>query len=131
MAHAIAYEHDATGFGAVARWVARTRKALADFRRYRQTVEELQALSDRELADLNIARYAIRDVAYDSGGASARERRIAEAVTGAAGCGESSGPSEPRGTRIPSRLGVLGALGPGTRGGGYKGASPRSNAHHP
>ena len=46
--------------------LARTRKAIADHRLYRQTLDELQALNDRELSDLGIARLAIRDVARDS-----------------------------------------------------------------
>jgi uncharacterized protein YjiS (DUF1127 family) len=66
MAHAITYEYGATGFSGIAGWVARARKAFADHRLYLQTVEELQSLSDRELADLNIARFSIRDIAHDS-----------------------------------------------------------------
>jgi uncharacterized protein YjiS (DUF1127 family) len=66
MAHAMTYEHSTVGFGGMGGWVARARKRLSDYRRYRQTVEELQSLTDRELADLDIARFAIRDTAYDS-----------------------------------------------------------------
>jgi uncharacterized protein YjiS (DUF1127 family) len=33
-------------------------------RRYHETVAELQALSDRDLADIGIARWQIRDVAW-------------------------------------------------------------------
>jgi uncharacterized protein YjiS (DUF1127 family) len=60
MAHAMTHKHGAGGL------IARARKSLADRRRYRRTVEELKALSDRDLADLNIARFSIRDVARDS-----------------------------------------------------------------
>jgi uncharacterized protein YjiS (DUF1127 family) len=47
-------------------WLARARKAFAEHRRYLQTVAELEALTDRELSDLGIARFAIRDIARDS-----------------------------------------------------------------
>jgi uncharacterized protein YjiS (DUF1127 family) len=66
MAHATTYDLGAPGFGGVAGWIAGVQKSLADYRRFRRTVEELDALSDRELADLDIARFAIRDVARDS-----------------------------------------------------------------
>jgi uncharacterized protein YjiS (DUF1127 family) len=33
------------------------------YRRYRETIRELSALSDRELADLGFSRFEIRDVA--------------------------------------------------------------------
>lgn len=45
---------------------ARVSKALADYRIYRQTLDELEALNDRELADLGLSRLQVRDVAYDS-----------------------------------------------------------------
>jgi uncharacterized protein YjiS (DUF1127 family) len=66
MAHAMTYDLGAHGVGGFGGWLAGVRQAFADYRRYRQTVEELNALSDRELADLDIARFAIRDVARDS-----------------------------------------------------------------
>ena len=34
------------------------------YRTYRQTLEELQSLSERELDDLNIARHSMRAIAY-------------------------------------------------------------------
>ena len=34
------------------------------YRTYRQTLEELESLSDRELADLSISRSQIRGIAY-------------------------------------------------------------------
>ena len=37
---------------------------MARYRTYRQTLDELESLSDRELADLNIARVNIRGIAY-------------------------------------------------------------------
>ena len=47
-------------------WLERARKGLDDYRLYRRTIDELQALSDRELADLGLSRLNIRDIAYDS-----------------------------------------------------------------
>lgn len=51
------YATPATGF------FARLRQAFADYRVYLQTRNELEALSDRELADLGIARLSIDEVA--------------------------------------------------------------------
>jgi uncharacterized protein YjiS (DUF1127 family) len=45
---------------------AGVRKAFADYRLYRQTLAELDALSNRELRDLGLSRLSIRQVAYDS-----------------------------------------------------------------
>ena len=39
-------------------------KRFQRYRTYRQTLEELEALSDRELADLSISRSQIRGIAY-------------------------------------------------------------------
>jgi uncharacterized protein YjiS (DUF1127 family) len=47
-------------------WIARIRRVIADYRLYRQTLAELEALSPRELRDLGLSRFAIRQVAYDS-----------------------------------------------------------------
>ena len=41
-------------------------KAVADYRLFLRTLSELRSLSDRELRDLGISRYAIREIAYDS-----------------------------------------------------------------
>jgi uncharacterized protein YjiS (DUF1127 family) len=41
-------------------------KAFSDWRVYRRTVEELDAMSDRELGDLGLTRSSIRDVARES-----------------------------------------------------------------
>ncbi len=41
---------------------------ISQWRRYRQSVRELQLLSDRELADLGINRYDIEFVAKKSAG---------------------------------------------------------------
>lgn len=41
-------------------------KAVADYRLFLRTLAELRALTDRELRDLGISRFAIREVAYDS-----------------------------------------------------------------
>lgn len=45
---------------------ARVRRAFADYRAYVETRSELEALSDRELPDVGIARFAIGDVARDA-----------------------------------------------------------------
>ena len=42
------------------------RRAFGDYRLYRQTLGELEGLSDRELRDLGLSRLSIREVAYDS-----------------------------------------------------------------
>lgn len=42
------------------------RKAISDYRLYRQTLGELESLSDRELLDLGLSRLSIREVAHDS-----------------------------------------------------------------
>ena len=53
-------------FGETGGLMARIRKALDDYRLYRSTIAELDALNDRELADLGISRLSIRDIARDS-----------------------------------------------------------------
>jgi uncharacterized protein YjiS (DUF1127 family) len=65
MAHAMTYELS-DGIGGLGGFVARIRKAVADHRLYLQTLDELQALSDRELSDLGISRLSIREIAHDS-----------------------------------------------------------------
>lgn len=65
MANTITYRAE-VGLGPVSGFWARLGKALADFRLYRTTLDELNALSDRELADLGLSRLAIREVAYQS-----------------------------------------------------------------
>ena len=45
---------------------ARLRQAFADHREYLATYEELNALSDRELADLGLSRLNVRDVAREA-----------------------------------------------------------------
>ena len=54
---------EAAGFAGL--W-ARLGKRLADHHLYRQTRDELDALSDRELADLGLSRLQVREVAYES-----------------------------------------------------------------
>ncbi|MFQ8430381.1 DUF1127 domain-containing protein [Amaricoccus sp. W119] len=41
-------------------------KAVADYRLFLRTLNELRSLSDRELRDLGISSYSIREIAYDS-----------------------------------------------------------------
>ncbi len=47
-------------------FAARVRKALADYQLYRSTIAELEGLNNRELRDLGLSRFSIRQVAYDS-----------------------------------------------------------------
>ena len=42
---------------------ARLRQAFADHRRFLATYDELNALNDRELADIGLSRLNVRDVA--------------------------------------------------------------------
>jgi uncharacterized protein YjiS (DUF1127 family) len=63
MAHAITFNDfaaPATGL------FARLRQAVAAHRVYLETRSELNALTDRELADLGISRLNIADVAYQA-----------------------------------------------------------------
>ena len=46
--------------------LARTRKRFADYRLFRQTMDELDRLNDRELADLGLSRLSIREIAHES-----------------------------------------------------------------
>ncbi len=62
MTHAITHD-TTTHTGGIGGWIARIRKSMADYRIYRQTMEELQSLSDRELNDLGLSRTVLRDVA--------------------------------------------------------------------
>jgi uncharacterized protein YjiS (DUF1127 family) len=41
-------------------------KAIADWRVYQRTVSELDAMSDRDLADLGVSRLSIRDIAREA-----------------------------------------------------------------
>jgi len=45
---------------------ARLRKAFADYREYLATYDELNALNDRELADIGLSRLNIRDIAREA-----------------------------------------------------------------
>jgi uncharacterized protein YjiS (DUF1127 family) len=45
---------------------ARLRQSLADYRKYLATYDELNALSDRELADINLSRLSLRDIAREA-----------------------------------------------------------------
>jgi len=45
---------------------ARLRQIFADHRKYLATYDELNALSDRELADLGMSRLNVRDVAHNA-----------------------------------------------------------------
>ena len=47
-------------------FVARIRKNWADWQEYRRTLGELQSLTDRDLQDLGLSRFSIRQIAYES-----------------------------------------------------------------
>ncbi|MBF9034490.1 DUF1127 domain-containing protein [Rhodobacterales bacterium HKCCE2091] len=55
-----------TIFARLGEMVAAFRETLEAHRVFRQTFNELNALSDRELADLGIARSMISRIAYDA-----------------------------------------------------------------
>ena len=40
--------------------------AIADYRLYRRTLAELEGLSNRELRDLGISRFSVRQIARDA-----------------------------------------------------------------
>ena len=54
---------NATG---LARWIDDIRQAFALHHQYRTILGELDAMTDRELADLNLSRASIRDVAREA-----------------------------------------------------------------
>ena len=45
---------------------ARLRQSFVDHRKYLATYDELNSLNDRELADLNLSRLNIRDIAREA-----------------------------------------------------------------
>ncbi len=47
-------------------FVARLRKSWADWREYRRTLDELEQLTDRDLQDLGLSRFSIKQIAYES-----------------------------------------------------------------
>lgn len=59
MAHALTDTAGVNGLGLI----DRARTAIAQYRSYRQTLTELQSLSNRELADLGLSRFGLHDVA--------------------------------------------------------------------
>ena len=59
-------EYGRTQSGGLSGLWARLSKRLADNQLYRQTLDELDALSDRDLADLGLSRMQIREVAHES-----------------------------------------------------------------
>lgn len=48
------------------RRIAELRAAWAQYRAYAETLAELHAMSDRDLADIGISRVSIRDVAREA-----------------------------------------------------------------
>ncbi len=51
---------------APSRWVAEIAQAWTLFREYHRTLAELNAMSDRDLADIGITRLSIRDIAREA-----------------------------------------------------------------
>ena len=47
-------------------FLARVRRSLDEYRLYRATITELENLSARDLRDLGISRFSIRQIAHDS-----------------------------------------------------------------
>lgn len=45
---------------------ARISGAIADYKLYRRTLAELESLSNRELRDLGLSRFSIRQIAHES-----------------------------------------------------------------
>ena len=64
MAHTTVSTPVSTGvFARVQRWLAELREVQANYMEYRRTYRELDRLSDRELADIGLARCDIEEVA--------------------------------------------------------------------
>ena len=66
MATTMTYELGNTVETGVSGLLARISKSFADYRMFRQTLDELASLNDRELADLGISRLSVRDIAHES-----------------------------------------------------------------
>lgn len=52
--------------GAHTSFVQQLRERLAKWQEFRRTLDELRSLSDRDLRDLGLSRFAIRQIAYES-----------------------------------------------------------------
>lgn len=66
MAHPVAHQTSSFAFGGVAHTlVARFKSAYAKQTAYRRTMKELSQLTDRELADIGVARSMIHDIAME------------------------------------------------------------------
>ena len=65
MAHAISLNTDVEAHG-LSGLFARLRQTFADLHAYQKIRDELDALSDRELADIGLSRLGIRDVAREA-----------------------------------------------------------------
>ena len=63
MANTMTYELGNTGAAGLSGLWPVSARALADYRLFRQTLDELEALNDRELADLGLSRLSVREVA--------------------------------------------------------------------
>ena len=66
MAHVMNFPSATKTQGATGGFFAAIAKAFADYRLYTRTVAELNTLSPRELQDLGLSRFVIRDVAREA-----------------------------------------------------------------
>lgn len=66
MENAIRSSAAITGSSAVSTLFGAARARFAQYRTYRQTVQELSSLSDRNLADLGLSRSMIKGVARET-----------------------------------------------------------------
>lgn len=55
-----------SGAAGPGRWIVEARRAWSEHQAYRNTVAELGAMSDRDLADIGISRLVIREVARNA-----------------------------------------------------------------
>lgn len=58
--------NESVHFGSSRGVFADLKRRFSDYVRYRQTIEELNALSDRDLADLQLSRFSIKAVAWEA-----------------------------------------------------------------
>ncbi|MEM8570908.1 MAG: DUF1127 domain-containing protein [Pseudomonadota bacterium] len=65
MAYALS-SSDTVRLGSDRGWIAEVKRRIADYRRYRTTLAELESLSDRELNDINLSRFSVKAVAWES-----------------------------------------------------------------
>jgi uncharacterized protein YjiS (DUF1127 family) len=65
MAYA-AYTNESLRLSADRGWRAQLKQRIADYRLYLRTLEELNALNERDLSDLGISRFEVKRIARES-----------------------------------------------------------------